>query len=331
MKEASGERLTIDVRWQPGDYVETMAREVEQGLRQSPKTLPSKYFYDDRGSDLFEEITRLPEYYQSRTEQAILELIAPELMAGGEFHELLEIGSGSSTKTRTLLDAMTASGSRTRYVPLDISEETLRESARRLVARYPTLEVHGVVADFTEHLGQVPTAKDRRLAIFLGSTIGNLDRDERVSFLREVRGLLGPNDRFLLGLDLVKDVTRLEAAYNDSAGVTAEFNRNVLRVINRQLDGNFVVETFEHRAFYNRSEARIEMHLVAKERQEVELLKARLTLELSTGDDIRTEISCKFTRESADDMLSQAGMRLERWFTDPENLFALALATTAER
>lgn len=325
--ESGGERrLTVEQCRGTESESDVMAREVRQGLRAEPKWLPCKYFYDERGADLFEQITQLPEYYQTRTELEILQSIADRVIGEFRFEELIEIGSGSSTKTQTLLDAMARLGCLVRYVPLDISEAMLRECSLALLTRYPTLHVHALAGDFLQHLGQVPPAAGRRLVIFLGSTIGNLDVDERTPFLQNVRSLLREEDAFLLGLDLVKDVQRLEDAYNDRAGVTAEFNRNILRAINRGLGANFDVEAYRHYAFYNQEEARIEMHLVPDAPQTVFLARIALTIDIEKGETIRSEISCKFTRESAREMLASAGFRLDGWYTDPGDLFGLALA-----
>jgi L-histidine N-alpha-methyltransferase len=320
------DRLTLDVYLNGAGTLSTMADEVRRGLTATPKTLPSKYFYDARGSELFELITELPEYYQTRTELGILQSIADRIVDEFGFGSLLELGSGSATKTRTLLDAMERQGLLQEFVPFDVSETILRESSAQLLERYPKLRVHGVVGDFGAHLTKIPPSEARRLTIFLGGTIGNLDAAERLAFLRVVRGLLAEGDAFLLGMDLVKDPSVIEAAYNDSAGVTAEFNRNILRAVNNALGGDFNPEAFQHCAFYNAVEARIEMHLIPDERQRVTLTAANLTVEIAPPEDIRTEISCKFTHESARAMLEAAGFGLHGWYTDPANKFALALA-----
>lgn len=330
MEPSPDSRLSIEVCWKPGEEIARMADEVRLGLTAQPKWLPSKYFYDARGSELFDEITRLPEYYPTRTEDRILRPLGNTLIEELAIQELVEIGSGLSTKTLMLLDAMERLGSLGRYVPIDISRQTLEESARSLLQRYPNLLVHGIVGDFSEHLDRVPPRIGRRLVIFLGSTIGNLDERERLHFLQTVRKLLVPGDHFLVGLDLVKDIAQLEAAYNDKAGVTAEFNKNVLRVINRGLEADFDVDAFQHRAFYNVSQARIEMHLAPTREQAVSLRRVPLVAQISTSETIRTEISCKFTRETVAAMLEGAGLRLERWYTDPESLFGLALAGPAD-
>jgi len=326
MDVAADQRLTIRVCIDEAQRRRALGEDVRRGLAAERKTLPCKYFYDERGSELFERITELPEYYQTRTELGILASIADELIADFGFQELVELGSGSATKTRILLDAMDRRDRLVRYVPFDVSEAMLRSSAADLLGRYSGLVVHGVIGDFQCHLGEVPPPRGRRLVIFLGSTIGNLDGDARHAFLSAVRQLLGPGDAFLLGVDLVKDVAVLEAAYDDSAGVTAEFNRNILRVVNRELAADFNPDAFRHLAFYNRAEDRIEMHLVAERAQCVRVAALDLTFEIAPDETIWTEISCKFTRESAAAMLTDAGMSLARWYTDPHDRFGLALA-----
>jgi L-histidine N-alpha-methyltransferase len=327
VRSGAGVRLTVEHFLDRATLAQDMADEVRRGLTDSPKHLPSKYFYDERGSQLFEQITELPEYYPTRTELGILQRIADPLIRGGGYQELVEIGSGSATKTRILLDAMERRGTLTRYVPLDVSEEMLRLSSLELLERYLQLRIHGVVADFQRDLARIPAAVGPRLVIFLGSTIGNLENDERVSLLAASRGLLGTGDAFLLGVDLVKDVGVIEAAYNDAAGVTAEFNRNILNVINRQFEADFQVERYAHRAFYNRDEDRIEMHLVPDQAQQVTVRRLDLSAAIAAGESIRTEISCKFTRERVAEMLAAAGLRLAEWYSDEGNLFGLALAT----
>jgi len=327
MTRPSTERLRIELCLDPGELTRIMAEEVRAGLTARPKRLPSKYFYDARGSELFEQITELPEYYQTRAELQILQIIAGDLVDELPFEELLELGSGSSIKTRVLLDAMQVRGSLRRYLPFDVSAEMLQDSCTSLLDRYPNIVVHAVVGDFQRHLSAVPPADGPRLAIFLGSTIGNLEAEERRAFLVDVRGALGPNGRFLLGVDLVKDKAVLEAAYDDSAGVTAEFNRNILRVVNNGLDADFQPEAYRHVAFYDSEKARIEMHLAPETDQYVRIPRLALDVEVTTNETIWTEISCKFTRASTESMLAEAGMQLERWFTDSEDRFALALAS----
>jgi L-histidine N-alpha-methyltransferase len=307
------------------DVTTRMAVEVREGLSKRPlPELPSKYFYDDRGSALFDDITRLPEYYQTRTEEAILEAVAREVVDRIQPRELCELGSGVGRKVRLLLDAMAGRGLLERCVLLDISEGFLVESARRLDTLYPDLAVRGVVGDFLEDLPALGPGGGR-LALFLAGTVGNLHPDAVPPFLRAVARQLEPGDGFLVGLDLVKDEARLHAAYNDSAGVTAEFNRNILRVVNTHLGANFEPEAFEHVAFYDRAHAWIEMRLRATRSMRVTLPGADLQMALEPGDEIRTELSCKYTRDSLEARLLGTGLCVEGWYTDPDELFASAL------
>ena len=309
------------------DRGRTLEEDVRHGLTASPKSLPPKYFYDTIGAKLFEDITRLPEYYLTRTEAALLEKLAPRLMRDLAPRDIVELGAGSAAKTRRLLDARNGLPGTVRYVPIDVDELTVQASAARLVADYPYLEVSALVGDFEQHLAHVPPPVGRRLVLFLGSTIGNLEPPSRRQFLLQVRALLqAKEDRFLVGLDLVKDVKVLEAAYNDASGVTAEFNRNILEVVNRGVDGDFRPAAFRHLAFYNEAEARIEMHLVPHRAQEVNLRRLGLKVRLSPDESIWTESSYKFTRASAEAMLEEAGLRLEGWHVDADRYFALAVA-----
>ena len=307
-----------------------MAAEVRAGLSARPLPwLPCKYFYDDRGSALFEEITRLPEYYQTRTEERILEGIAEEVVAAVRPRELCEIGSGIGHKLRLLLDAGRALGTLERCVLLDINETFLADSVRRLDNDYPGLGVRGVVGDFMEDLAPLGPGGGR-LALFLAGTIGNLHPDHEVpAFLRAMARQLEPGDAFLVGLDLVKDEGRLHAAYNDSAGVTAEFNRNILRVVNAALQADFDPAAYDHVAFYDRQQAWIEMRLRARHDQRVRVPGANVELTLRRGQEIRTELSCKYTRDSFSARLAGTGMVLEAWHTDPEELFASVLLRPA--
>jgi len=320
-------RYQVDVYTDEQAQRRRLEEDVRRGLTGSPKSLPPKYFYDRAGSLLFERITELPEYYPTRTEATLLENIAPAVV-GNFFHgDIVEIGPGSSQKTRRVLDALNGNRGRVRYVPLDVDRLTLETSADRLIDDYPGLSVHAVVGDFERDLARVPAPAGRRLVLFLGSTIGNLDPPERQRFLAGIRGLLQrPEDRFLLGVDLVKDVAVLEAAYNDAAGVTREFNRNILRVINRGVDGDFRPKAFRHVAFYNETAARIEMHLVADSAQDVRLERLGLRIRFPAGEDIWTESSYKFTRPGVEAMLDEAGLGLAEWHVDPASYFALALA-----
>jgi len=320
--------VTIDC-YLEGSSLESMAADVRSGLTRSGlKMLPPKYFYDDRGSELFDEITSLPEYYPTRCERAILNRRAPEIVEITGATELLELGSGMASKTRALLFAMAGAGTLDRYLPMDVSELVVERCAEELVEMYPGLTVHGVVGDFEQHLEHVPTP-ERRLVAFLGGTIGNLYPDERAPFLADIRELMGDDGWLVLGTDLVKDVATLEAAYNDSAGVTAEFNRNVLRAINRELDADFDVDSFEHVAFWNELDSWIEMRLRARGAQRVTIEGADLELELTDGEEIRTEVSTKFTRERLEAELGGAGMELEAFFTDDDGMFGLTLAKPA--
>lgn len=302
-----------------------LAEDVLRGLTSSPKQLSPKWLYDDRGSRLFERITRLPEYYQTRTERAILERIAPSLVHDLRPTALVELGAGNAEKTRVLLNAMEEADLLRAFAPIDVSADALEAAVERLSAEYPEVRVVGVVADFEGRLS-LPLAEERRLVVFLGSTIGNLEPEAGAAFLRRVGEQLRTGEGFLLGLDLVKDVARIEAAYNDVPGVTARFNRNVLRVLNRELDADFDLDAFRHLAFYDRERARVEMHLVSERTQEVRIGALDLELRFAPEESIRTELSHKYTRDSAGELLGKAGLRLARWEEDAEGLFALALA-----
>jgi L-histidine N-alpha-methyltransferase len=287
-----------------GSALEGMADEVRDGLQRELKELPPKYFYDARGSELFDRITELPEYYPTRCERSILNRRAPEIVGAADAFELVELGSGSASKTRALLFAMAGAGMLGRYVPFDCSESVVERSARELVEALPGLEVHGVVGDFERDLGKLP-AGGRRIVAFLGGTIGNFYPEERAAFLATLRSTLGPADHLLLGSDLVKDVEVLEAAYNDSEGVTAEFNRNVLHVLNNELDGDFDPGAFEHVAFFDREESWIEMRLRARGALRVRLPGAGLEVAFADGEEMRTEISAKFTPDGIEEELER--------------------------
>jgi L-histidine Nalpha-methyltransferase len=309
----------------PGDEAALMAAEIRAGLTAKTPWLPCKYFYDERGSQLFDEITRLPEYYPTRTEEGILEAVADEVIAFARPTELAELGSGMGRKIRMLLDAMGRRGLLRRLVLLEISEAVLEESVARLAADYPGLETKGIVGDFARDLSALGPGGGR-MVVFLAGTVGNLHPVTEVpAFLGAVAAQLAPGDCFLLGVDLVKDPARLHAAYNDSAGVTAEFNRNILRVVNHRLGADFDPAAFDHVAFYDRDNAWIEMRLRALRACRVRVPGAGLDLHYSRGDEIRTEISCKYTRASLEGRLAGTGLTLARWFTDAEQLFALAV------
>jgi len=276
---------------------------------------------------LFERITRLPEYYLTRAEQALLDAHAPAILDDARPREIVELGAGSPAKLRRLLAALNGAGPLARYVPVDVDAATLAAAARALLAEGGVGEVHAVVADFEHHLDRVPPPAGRRLVAFLGSTLGNLDPAGRQTLLRDVRRLLGPGDRFLLGVDLVKSPCALHAAYDDAAGVTAEFNRNILRVINRRLGAEFDADAFGHYARWDAEEARVEMHLVAPVDHTVRVRDLDMTVRFEAGETIWTESSYKFTRASVEAMLGAAGLRLVRWDTD--GAFGLALASPA--
>lgn len=310
------------------DTVAKMRRDVRAGLLASPKELAPKYFYDEQGSQLFEQITELPEYYPTRAERTILVERATEIVAGaGAPRTLVELGSGSATKTRHLLSAMRDAGCLRTYVPVDISEEITHDTAESLVEEYPGLAVRGLVCDFEHHLERIPDGDgDGRLVAFLGGTIGNLYPEARRDFLGRISGLLGPADSLLLGTDLVKDHARLEAAYDDAEGVTAEFNKNVLRVLNRELGADFDLERFEHVARYDATEARMDIRLRSIADQTIRLEELDLAVEFAAGEEMRTEISAKFTRERLEAVYAEAGMAMSGWFTDPAGDYALSLA-----
>jgi L-histidine N-alpha-methyltransferase len=304
---------------------ETMAAEVRAGLLRRPlRELPCKYFYDERGSALFEAITELPEYYPTRTETAILERHAASIVAATQPRELAELGSGAGRKIRLFLDAMRRRGSLESVALLEINESYLRQSVVELAADYPEAEVRGVVGDFLHDLGALGPGGGR-LLLFLAGTVGNLHPDELPAFFRAAAAVLAPGDGFLVGVDLVKEPARLHAAYNDSKGITAEFNLNILRVLNRRLRADFDVRDFEHRAFYDPERQWIEMRLRARRPLVAHVHGAGVKLALAAGDEIRTELSCKYTRESLTRRLVGSGLALERWITDPDDLFASAL------
>ncbi len=307
----------------------TLAEDVLDGLTRPFKELPSKYFYDDRGSALFERICELPEYYPTRTERFILERDAHEVVARTGAADVVELGAGYATKTRVLLDAMRDAGTLTRYVPFDVSEAPVLACADQLADEYPGLRVHGVVGDFEHDVAQVPPPDGPRIVALLGGTIGNFAAGARRRFLRSLAGLLGPDGHLLLGTDLVKAPERLEAAYDDSAGVTADFNRNVLRVLNRELGADFDAEAFEHVAFYDREREWVEMRLRCPARCTVTIAALDLRVGLAAREEIRTEISAKFTPERLRADLGAAGLELETVLTDPEGLYAVSLSRLA--
>lgn len=328
-------RLTLDVHLGHGDLADALQRDALRGLTSLPKHLPPKWFYDERGCALFDAITRLPDYYPTRRERTILDASAATIAKLTLADELVEIGSGTSDKTRILLDALTASGTLRRFVPFDVSEATLRTSAEAVMREYADVSVHAIVGDFEQHLasalrpdrdGATGTGSGPRLVAFLGGTIGNLAPAARARFFAEIAAGLGPDDAFLLGTDLVKDVKRLEAAYDDPQGVTAGFNRNVLRVLNRELGADFAPERFDHVALFDEEAEWIEMRLRSRGEQEVKIPALDLCVEFDDGEDMRTEISAKFRHDGIASELAAAGLRLAHWWTDPDGDFALSLS-----
>jgi L-histidine N-alpha-methyltransferase len=322
--------IAIDVHLD-ADAAATMERDVRAGLCAYPKELAPKYFYDERGSLLFERITELPEYYPTRAEREILSDRSAEIhAAAGSPGTLVELGSGSAAKTRHLLSAMRDAGALDTYVPVDISEEITHRAAAALVGEYPGLVVRGLVCDFERHLERIPDAPGARVIAFLGGTVGNLYPRPRQEFLERVAALLGPADHLLLGTDLIKDPARLEAAYDDSAGVTSEFNKNVLEVLNRELGADFDLDAFEHVARYDAEAERMDIRLRSLTHQEVRIDRLDLEIRFAAGEEMRTEISTKFTRERLESVYAGAGLELRGWFTDAAGDYALSLARVAE-
>jgi L-histidine N-alpha-methyltransferase len=287
--------------------------------------LPPKWFYDSVGSDLFDQITRLPEYYPTRAEAEILRARAAEIASAAGADTLVELGSGTSEKTRVLLDALRDGGALRRFVPFDVDASMLSLAAKAIQGEYPGIEIAAVCGDFEEHLAKIPTG-GRRLFVFLGSTIGNLKPDARTEFLAGLSAALQPGDTLLLGTDLVKDTGRLVAAYDDAAGVTAQFNRNVLAVINRELDADFDVDAFRHVATWNAVDERMEMWLRSERAQRVRIAALNLTVDFDAGEQVLTEVSCKFRAEGVADELGHAGLRLTQWWTDAAGDFGLSLS-----
>ena len=315
----------MDRHLAPDAMRSALEADVRAGLTATPKTLPPKWFYDARGSVLFDEITRLPEYYPTRREKAILTAHAADVAAATRADTLIELGSGTSEKTRLLLDALRDAGTLRRFVPFDVDESVLDMASKQVEEEYPGVEVHAVVGDFEHHLPLLPTG-GRRLVAFLGGTIGNLLPAPRAEFLAVLAGTLSPGDALLLGTDLVKDPVRLQAAYDDSAGVTADFNRNVLRVVNRELDGDLDLEAFEHVALWNPEDEWVEMRLRSTRPQTATLRALDLVVDLAEGEEVRTEISAKFREERVRSELAAAGLDLRHWWTDDAGDFGVSLA-----
>ncbi|HET9971895.1 MAG TPA: L-histidine N(alpha)-methyltransferase [Streptosporangiaceae bacterium] len=319
---------TLDRRLPPGFLEEALRADALTGLTAAPKSLPPKWFYDAQGSALFDKITELPEYYPTQAEREILRATAATIAAQTGARTLVELGSGSSDKTRLLLDALTSEGTLACYVPVDVSEPALVAAGRALSAGYPGLDVRAVVSDFEEHLGFPADgeAPAPRLVAFLGSTIGNLEPAQRAAFLSRVRAQLRPGDFLLLGTDLVKDPATLVAAYDDESGVTADFNKNVLAVLNAELGADFDLDAFEHVAVWNAEAEWIEMRLRSRLAQTVHLRGIGLTAEFADGEEMRTEVSAKFRREGVAAELAAAGFAMHTWWTDSAARFGLSLS-----
>jgi L-histidine N-alpha-methyltransferase len=323
-------RPELDVYLDERDLSDALRADARAGLTATPKSLPPKWFYDARGSALFEDITRLPEYYPTRAEREIMLARAGDVARITRAKTLIELGSGSSEKTRLLLDALRAAGTLGAFVPFDVSGSALREAMDRIAADYPALLVHGIAGDFTRHLGRLPSG-GTRLVAFLGGTVGNFEPAERTAFLANLRAALEPGDWLLLGTDLVKDPAVLVAAYDDPAGVTAEFNRNVLHVLNRELGADFDADAFGHVALWDSRQEWIEMRLRARRAMRVHVRELGLTVDFAAGEDLHTEVSAKFRREGVAAELADAGFVARRWWTDNAGRFAQTLAEAVAR
>lgn len=317
--------VSVDVHLAPSSAAEALRADVLRGLTATPKTLPPKWFYDERGSELFDEITRLPEYYPTRAERSILVEHAADVAAACGADTLVELGSGTSEKTRLLLTALREAGGLARFVPFDVDPSVLRAAGAAVAREYPGVAVHAVVGDFERHLPLLPGG-GRRLVAFLGSTIGNFEPAPRAEFLRSLASTLTPGDSFLLGTDLVKDPARLVAAYDDSAGVTAAFDRNVLAVVNRELKADFDLDAFDHVARWDAGAEWVEMRLRSRRPQTVSIAALDLTVDFTEGEQMRTEVSAKFRRDRVEDELAAAGLRMTEWWTDADADFGLSLS-----
>lgn len=320
----SHDRFSIEVRSKPEQHT-SLANDVLVGLGRTPKSLPPKHLYDDVGSRLFDQICDTPEYYPTRTEQSLLERFADDIVRKTEPRCIVELGSGSSRKISTVLAAVERARARCCYIPFDVSQSMLEVSSRDLVKRFPWLEVHAIAGDYDRDFDALPL-RGPALFVFLGGTIGNFTPREATRFLSKLRSHMRAGDYLLLGTDLVKDHDVLNAAYNDAAGVTAAFNKNVLSVINRRLDASFDVDAFQHVAFFDRAQARIEMHLESVKAQTVQVRALGMAIEFDSGERILTEISRKFTRPRVAHMLRSAGLRLDAWFEASNGYFGLSVA-----
>jgi L-histidine Nalpha-methyltransferase len=317
--------LTLSNHLAADSAYHALRRDVFDGLQRTPKSLPPKWFYDSVGSDLFDQITRLPEYYPTRAEAEILHSRSAEIAAASEADTLVELGAGTSEKTRQLLDALRDRGSLRGFVPFDVDANMLSTTATAIQDEYPGIEIKAVCGDFEEHLTEIPEG-GRRLFVFLGSTIGNLTPGPRAEFLATLASVMRPGDTLLLGTDLVKDTDRLVRAYDDTAGVTARFNRNVLAVVNRELDADFHVDAFQHVARWNTEDERIEMWLRSDRPHRVRVGALDLDVEFEAGEEMLTEVSCKFHPDGVHAELAEAGLRGIRWWTDSAGDFGLSLA-----
>ena len=325
----TSDRVSVAVHLPPGGPLSGMAADVRAGLTRPFKELSPRYFYDERGSQLFEDITALPEYYPTRCERSILESESDAICEAANCPAaLIELGSGSAAKTRVLLSAMCQAECLETYCPVDISEEITRATAQRIAEEYQDVKVRGLVCDFELDLERIPVAGPRVIAL-LGGTIGNFEPQQRAGFLRRVRNLLGPDDRFLLGTDLVKDSATLEAAYNDERGVTAEFNKNVLSVLNRELRADFDLDAFEHVARWDPENLWVDIRLRSLTNQVVDVSALEMLVPFAAGEEMRTEISTKFARSGLEGIYAEAGLELTDWWTDPNELYALSLARAA--
>lgn len=317
--------VIVDVHLAPSSAAEALRADVLRGLTATPKTLPPKWFYDERGSELFDQITRLPEYYPTRAERSILVEHAGDVAAACGADTLVELGSGTSEKTRLLLTALRGAGGLARFVPFDVDPSVLRAAGAAVAREYPGVAVHAVVGDFERHLPLLPGG-GRRLVAFLGSTIGNFEPAPRAEFLRSLASTLTAGDSFLLGTDLVKDPARLVAAYDDSGGVTAAFDRNVLAVVNRELKADFDLDAFDHVARWDAGAEWVEMRLRSRRAQTVSIAALDLTVDFAEGEQMRTEVSAKFRRDRVEGELAAAGLRMTEWWTDADGDFGLSLS-----
>lgn len=324
MSQSTEERVRIENRLHP-DPIGKQGEQLIAALSARPRRIPSQYFYDQRGSELFEDITRQPEYYPTRAEAELLAQAAPRIAQQTMPSTLVELGSGAATKTRTLLDALVDVGTLELYVPFDVDLSMVRRVASEIVVEYPGLQVHGVAGNFLQDLAAIPAAKHRLIA-FLGSTVGNFDALQAANFLRSLHACMRPGDHFLLGVDLIKRRSTIEAAYNDAAGITAEFNRNILRVLNQRFGFDFDPAAFEHRAIWAEARHRIEMRLRSLRDQTVHSSGLRFAFTLSSGEEILTEISTKYDRALVENLLADSGFVLYDWITLDDQSFGLALA-----